>query len=512
MTRKGTIGFLSQAVGILVALAILASPAVAGKKDDTLNIAWEKELESLDLYYNSAREGIIVSRLIYDNLLYRDPDTFDYKPLLATAYKWVDNVTMDVDLRQGVTFHNGEPFGADDVVFTVNYVVDPESKVLVKQNVDWLKSAEKLGPHKVRLHLKQPFPAALEYLAGYLPIYPHKYYAKVGTKGFSVKPVGTGPYMLTELDPGKRTVYVRNEKYFKDSPKGRPAIKTIVQRTIPEVNTKIAELMTGGLDWAWLIPKDQAEKLAKMPNLTVIPAETMRVGFLYLDAAGRTGEDSPFKKLAVRQAINYAVDRQAMVTNLVGGESRVIHSACFPTQFGCTDEGVTKYEYNPEKAKKLLAEAGYANGFETELWAYRERPYAEAVVGYLHAVGIKAKLVYGQYSAMREKAQADKVPVAFWTWGSYSINDCSAITGYWFKFTSDDYARDEKVRDWLQEGDNNIDPAVRKENYKKALQRIAEQAYWLPMFTWVSNYAFSKELDFKPYPDEVPRFFLAKWK
>ena len=94
---------------------------MAGKKDNTLNFAWTKELESLDRYYNTAREGMIVSRHLYDDLIYRDPETWEYKPLLAKSFKWVDNTTIEFELRQGITFHNGEKFDADDVVYTLNY-------------------------------------------------------------------------------------------------------------------------------------------------------------------------------------------------------------------------------------------------------------------------------------------------------------------------------------------------------------------------------------------------------
>lgn len=492
----------------VAAIGLLASPITAGKKDDTLNVAWEKELESLDAYFNTAREGVILGRHIYDSLLYRDPDTLEYKPLLAESYKWVDKVTIEMDLRKGVKFHNGDKFDADDVVYTLNFVSNPENRALNQRNVNWIKNVEKLGPYKVRIHLKKPFPAALEYLSGPDPIYPKEYYAKVGPKGFGVKPIGTGPYKVVEVVPGKAITMVKNDDYFDGSPKGKPAIGKIRQRTIREVTTKVAELMTGGLDWIWLVPKDQADKLAKMPNINVIAAETMRVGFLYFNRVA----DTPFKKLKVRQAVAHAIDRQAIVNTLVGGESRVLHSVCYPSQFGCTDEGVVKYEYNPEKAKKLLAEAGYPNGFEFDFHAYRERPYAEAAVGYLHAIGLRPKLHYLKYAAMREKWEGNKVPVAFWTWGSYSVNDISAFTGYWFKFDSSDFAKDEQVRDWLEEGDTSIDPEVRRTAYRKALARISEQCYALPMFSWVSNYAFSKELNFKSYPDEVPRYFLSTWK
>ncbi len=195
----------------------------------------------------------------------------------------------------------------------------------------------------------------------------------------------------------------------------------------------------------------------------------------------------------------------------MGGQSRVIHSHCFPTQFGCTDD-VVKYDYDPTKAKKLLAEAGYPQGFEIELHGYRNRPYAEAMIGNLQAVGIKANLKFLKYSALREKVYGSKVTFNFTTWGSYGVNDISNITGRFYNFTEVDYARDEQVRDLLKEGDSIIDRDKRQAVYKEALQRIAQEAYVLPLFTWVANYAFSKELDFKPYPDAVPRFFLSKWK
>ncbi|MBW2146377.1 MAG: ABC transporter substrate-binding protein [Deltaproteobacteria bacterium] len=493
---------------ILAMMVIVQSPAVAGKKDNTLNIAWEKELETLDFYFQTAREGTILSRHVYDSLLYRDPDTWEYKPLLAKSFKWIDDVTIEVELRKGVAFHNGDKFDADDVVYTLNFVSNPKNKVLAQRNVNWIKNAEKLGPYKVRINLHKPFPVALEYLSGQTPIYPKEYYAKVGPKVFGVRPVGTGPYKVVKVVPGKAITMVKNDDYFDGSPKGKPFIGKINQRTIPEVTTKVAELITGNLDWIWLVPKDQAEKLAKMPNLQVDFAETMRVGFLYFNCVG----DTPFKNIKVRQAVAHAIDREAIVKNLVGGSSRVVHSVCYPTQFGCTDEGVVKYEYDPEKAKKLLAEAGYPDGFEFNFHAYRERPYAEATIGYLHAVGLKPKLVYMKYAAMREKWQGNKVPLAFWTWGSYSVNDISAITGHWFKFEIDDFARDPQVRDWLETGDTSIDPQVRKTAYKKALKRISERLYALPMFTWVTNTAYSKDLEYKAYPDEIPRFFLTKWK
>jgi peptide/nickel transport system substrate-binding protein len=508
--RRGSVKKLAVVLAVLAALVIVAGPVCAGKKDNTLNFAWKKELETLDRYYNTAREGMIVSRLVYDDLIYRNPETWKYEPLLATSWKWIDDVTIELELRQGVTFHNGEKFDADDVVYTINFVSNPDNKVLVQRNVSWIKNAEKLGEYKVRINLHKPFPAAMDYLAGNVPIYPNEYYAKVGPEGFGLKPVGAGPYKIVEVEQGKRIVFEAYENYYDGSSKGKPAIKRLVQRTIPEVTTMVAELITGGLDWIYMVPLDQAEKLEKMPNLKVIKAETMRIGFLQMDAAKRC-EPNPMQNVLVRKAVAHAIDREAIAKNLVGGQSRVVHSFCYPSQFGCTQD-VAKYDYNPAKAKQLLAEAGYPDGFEIDFYGYRDRPYGEAIVGYLREVGIKANMSWLKYSALRDKTYADQTPFFMMTWGSYGVNDISNIAGHYFKFGNNDMARDEQVRDWLEAGDTSIDSAMRKDVYTKALQKIASEAYTLPLFTWVANYAFNKDLEFTPHPDAVPRFFLARWK
>lgn len=498
----------------LLAAGFLATSAVAGKKDDTLNVAFEKELESLDWYYNSAREGIVVSRHVYDQLIFRDPVTYEYKPLLATSWKFLSDTVLELELRKGVTFHNGAKFSADDVVYIFNYMADPASKTKYWKFVSWIKECKKIDDYKIQIIMKEPFPAALEYLANALPVYPKGYYTEVGPKGFGVKPIGTGPYKVTFVEPGKKIVLEKNDDYFADSPKGKPTIQKIVWRTMGEVNTKMAELMTGGLDWAWFIPQDQAKKLAKTPKIEVVAAETMRVGFLFMDSANVTKDnfdDNPFVKEKVRQAVNHAINRGEIAKYLVGDGSRAVDSLCFPTQLGCTDD-VVKYEYNPEKAKQLLTEAGYPDGFTFDFYIYRDRPYAEAVVGDLAKVGIKAKLTQLKYSALREKFRGGKVQMAFWTWGSNSLNDVSAFIGYWLTGTSDDIAKDEKVIELIKAGNTEMNVEKRDGLYKKALQRVAARALTAPLFTWVNNNCFSKELNFTPYPDAVPRFYQSTWK
>lgn len=503
---------LMAALPLMLLLAFgAATESQAGKSDDTLNFADAEELVAIDTYFNSDRIGIIMARLVWDTLFYRDPKTGAYQPMLAIGYKWVDDRTLDVELRQGVKFHNGDAFGADDVAGTFNYAIDPATKVKVRNNVSWMKQVEKLGPYKVRIHLVAPFPAALEYLSGPLPIYPFKYYQSVGKAGFEAKPVGSGPYKIQKIEAGKRVELVRNDDYFKGSPAPKPSIGKIVFRSIPDENTQVAELMAGSLDWVWKVKKDQGEALKANPKLTVVGAPTMRVGYLHLNVAGKGGMKSPIQDVKVRQAIAYAINRESIVTNMMGEGGMVPHAACYISQFGCTYD-VPRYAYNPAKAKQLLADAGYPNGFDIVLDGYRDRELLEAIIGDLAKVGIKVTLAMAKYAAVRDQVRAGKSAMAMMAWGSFSMHDTSAFTSNFFRGKEDDTVGDERVAEWLKVADTSVDEAKRKEHYKMALGRIAEQAYFLPLWAYPYTYAYSRDLIFNPTPDEIPRFGAARWK
>jgi len=502
--------------GAIGAICMAAAPAAfASKANDTLVWATNKEVNVVLPFYNNLRETVISARHMWDTLLYRNPENFEYEPLLAKSYKWVDDVTLEFELREDVKFHDGSKFDADDVVATFNHIIKPDSGVLSRNYYDWMKSTEKLGDYKVRINLKEPYPAALEMLAGPIAVMPEGIWEKAqkdttGKPDYGTVPaIGTGPYKLAEFKVSESFTMERFDDYFGGA-RGKAKIKTVKFRTIADPETQLAELMTGGIDWVWDVPKEKAEQLEMMPQLTVVNADTMRVSYMGMDAAGRGG-DHPFTKLKVRQAVAHALNRESIAKNLIGGASRVVHSPCYPSQVGCTQD-VPQYDYNPEKAKKLLAEAGYPNGFETDIYAYRERHLTEAAMGDLQAVGIKTNLKYMQYQALRGLVWEGKTPIFHMTWGSSSVNDLSAFTSLFFEGGRDDSCRDEQVIADLKKGDVTIDPEERKAVYKKALTRIAELACWVPMFTYSKYYAFSKELDFTPSADELPEFYRASWK
>lgn len=498
---------------IPLAAALLLGGGNAMAQKDTLTWTSDQDVEVLDVYYAQLREQLINIRHVCDSLLFSNPRTQQYEGLLATSYEWVDDVTIDLELRKGVKFHDGSDFTSADVVYTLMHAVAEDSGIINRNNVQWIDNVVAQGDYKVRINLKQPFPAALEYLAGNLLMMPDGHYDDAPTVGErkdygQVKPVCTGPYELAEIVPGERVELERFDGYYPDGPKGTPAIKRLIYRTIPDKESQVAALLTGEVDWIWAVPKDTAEALADNPRVTVLQEPIMRFSYLQMNT---THPDSPFRDIRVRRAVNHAVNKQAIAENIVGKGSKVLDAPCYVTQFGCTQD-VQKYPYDPEKAKALLAEAGYPDGFEVDLWAYRERQYVEAIIGYLAEVGIRAKINFVQYSVFRQATREGRTFLANGTWGSNGINDISSSTSYFFRMGPDDQNKDEQVARWLEAGDNTADPEKRKENYRKALERIAEQAYWAPLFSYSKVYIFDKNLEFEPFYDEWARFYWSKWK
>ncbi|CAM3760693.1 ABC transporter substrate-binding protein [Bordetella bronchialis] len=497
---------------LAAAIALCAAcPAWAGKQDDTLRMAYDQAPESVDPYFNNVRVGVIIAANVWDTLLYRDPLTNEYKGQLAESWKQVDDKTLEFKLRKDVRFHNGETFDADSVVYTLNFVADPKNKATTQQNVQWIDRVEKVDQYTVRIHTKEPFPAAKEYLSTTVAIHPAKYYKEVGPAGMNAKPVGSGPYKVVDYQPGKSITLERNADYFKDSPKAQPRIGKVVIRFIPDRQTQMAEVLSGQEDFIMSVPKDQAEQLAGMPNLQVVSGNTMRIVFMQMNTLPNTPAPQ-LKDERVRKAIAHAIDRESIIKNIVGGDARILNTICTPSQVGCTDKGATVYNYDPALSKKLLAEAGYPNGFDIDIVAYRERNQTEAIINYLRAVGIRARLNFLQYAAMRDMIRAGKAALTHQTWGSNLVNDTSASTPVYFAFGSDDINRDPQVRQLLDEADRTIDPAKRDDTYRQALTLISQHAYAVPLWSLPVYYVASQDVDFKPYPDELVRFWEMRWK
>ena len=419
-------------------------------------------------------------------------------------------------LRKGVSFHDGSPFSADDVVYTINSIL-ADRQVAVPSNYAWIAGAERIDDYRLLIRLKRVFPAATEYLAMVLPILPRAYRERVGADAFDRQPVGAGPYRITRVDGVTEIDLERFEGYYADSPKGRPAIRRVQIRAVADPATAQDDMIANRADWTWDVPADVADRLGALPGLQSAQAETMRLSYLQFDAAGRSGADNPMTDRRVRQAIAHAIDRAAIARTLMPGGARVPDAPCFPTQFGCEAAAAVRYPYDPARAKALLAEAGYPDGFQTELVSFLQPPIEAAVQGYLKAVGIVARLAHLQVEAAIRRHMEGRTPLYLTDWGSYSINDVAAFLPQLFSgqpdgFSATDDSRDPELKRLVDAGGASTNPDERRRYYSAAIRLATEQMYVLPVMTGVRTYVFRREVGFRPYPDELPRFYLTTWK
>ena len=494
----------------VLATLMTGNQAIAGKDTDSLNIGLTAEIATLDYYFGSGRNNLIMSQHVFDTLIYKDQATGEFVPALAESFEYLDDTTIEFTLRQGVKFHDGTELDADDVVYTLNKVADPDYGVVYQIAVSWIDRAEKVDQNKVRLHMKRPYPVALEWLGGFLPIYPKDYYEQVGKEGMAVKPIGTGPYRVTDVTPGTHWTLTRFDDHYKESPKGN-AIGKIDIRVIPEANTQFTELLTGKLDFIWKFTPDQADRLAGREGIEVKGTPILRVVYMQPNVT----DESPVKDVRVRKAINHAIDRQQIMEAFVGTGAEVVHTPCNPVQFGCYSDVVT-YPHDPGKAQALLAEAGYADGFSMSLLVSQSpssaRPVAEAILADLAKVGITADIELQQYAAAREKWIGGDYPMIFMSWGSWGIGDVAMFTSEFFGGGDVDKVQDSDIIGHIKTADGSVDRAVREANYTDVMKKVAEEAYWVPLWTYAVNYAVSEDLDFSLDADEIARFFNASWK
>ncbi|HXJ77149.1 MAG TPA: ABC transporter substrate-binding protein [Candidatus Methylomirabilis sp.] len=311
----------------------------------------------------------------------------DNTPSLAeswTASK--DGLTYDFVLRKGVKFHNGDPVTAEDVKFSFERYRGAASKLLK----DKVREVQIVDPRRVRFHLKEPWPDFMTFYGtsatGAAWIVPKKYVEKVGDDGFLKAPIGAGPYKFVSFTPGVEMVMEAFDGYWRKV----PSVKRLVFRSMPDETTRAAALKAGDVDIVYLLSGPTAEEVKRTKGLRL--AAAMPPGIVFLDLPEQWDPKSPWHDRRVRLAASHALDRQGLNQAETLGLSHPTGSI-IPRAF----EFARAYEpraYDPALAKKLLAEAGYPNGFDAgDLTPFP--PFfslAEAVGNYLQAVGIKTRM------------------------------------------------------------------------------------------------------------------------
>jgi len=512
MKRRQLFGILRMAP--LLALA-WTMPAEAAK--DRVVVAFGSNIATLDPHMHASRLAHIADWHLYDTLMDRDSKTYKPAPGLASSLQDLNPTTWELKLRTGVQFHNGEPFNAEAVKFTIDRILDPATKSVTRGNFTWIKEVKVIDENTVQLITTKPFPAAPEFLT-LAYIVPPKYLKSVGDEEFSRKPVGTGPYKFVEWKKAEHLIVEANAGYWKDSPKGMPKIKTIVFRTIPETTTQIAELLSGGVDIIRNVPPDQIAVVKDSPNARISATKILRVNSLLLDNAGRAS-NTPLTNQKVREAIAHAINVDEMLKTILGGYAERTATGVNPLHFGF-DGSIKPYPYDPERAKKLLAEAGYPNGFEITLNTYSGTitsmdQMADAVTGYLAKVGIKVRRRHiedvGMWTTSGKEGKLEGIQ--YYSWGSNSIFDADAIL-YALTYSKEplSYTKDAVLDQLLDEGRTQIDPKKRQEAYTKAQKLIHEKFYWIPINVQYTIEGVNKKLNYEAGSDEMMRVYSASWK
>jgi peptide/nickel transport system substrate-binding protein len=376
---------------LAVALALMAGsvePAAAQRKPEG-EMRWALYVTLAPAWFDPGEvTGLItpfwVLYAIHDALVKPMPGNLMTPSLAESWAPSADQRTYEFKLREGLHFHNGDPFTAEDVKFSFQRA---KGFKILREKV---REVETVGTHRVRFHLHEPWPDFMTFygtlVAGAGWIVPKKYVEQVGDDGFKKQPVGLGPYKFVSHTPGVELIMEAFEGYWRKV----PHVKRLVFKSVPEPTTRAAMLKRGEVDVAYLLEPPQALELKRDPALKL--AFSGGIGIFFLDFFDQWDPKSPWSDRRVRLAANYAIDRRALSEAETLGASRPTGSV-IPRNFEFALP-LEPYPYDPTKAKQLLAEAGYPKGFDAgEL--HQVPPYfsmGEAIVGYLQAVGIRLKM------------------------------------------------------------------------------------------------------------------------
>jgi peptide/nickel transport system substrate-binding protein len=498
---------------ILTICFLFVASALYAKPSGKVVLATRSEPDSLDPEVSSGGVGIWHNHALSDSLLIRDQETLEICPLLATSIKNIDPKTWELTLKKGVKFHNGEPFNAESVKFTFERILDPKLRSPIIKQADWAKAIQIVDPYKIRIITHKPYPLIYEKLQNF-PMVPPKYIREKGDEYFGNHPIGTGPYKVVKWLRGQYIEYEANEDYWR----GAPSVKTIIFKSVPDASTRVSELLSGSSDIIFDLGPDQVPAIEKSKCCNVSSAPSLRVAYIAFDAAGRGGKN-PFMDKRVRQAINYGVDVDSLIKYTMRGRAVRAATGINSMVFGC-DPSVKPYPYDPAKAKKLLAEAGYPNGFECTFYGYggrfvNARQVMQAVMGYLEKLNIKTKPKWYEtwptYGQLIRGWKASQMHMG--TWGSYRVFDASGVYEYLMhKDGVQAYYYTPETDKLIEGAKSTLDREKRRKIYYKLQRIIKEDAPWLFLWGQVELVGVNKRIEYQVSKDEIVRFYRFKIK
>jgi peptide/nickel transport system substrate-binding protein len=488
-----------------VVVEVTAVPEPEGP-EGTLTRALATFPNSLDLPQCAERNASTTAWHMYDTLLWVDDDGM-FQPALAEKWDVSDDGSeYTFYLRQDVTFHNGEPFNADAVVFSWERAKDAGFEY---SNLWQLATnVEKIDDHTVKIVTGGPDALFLTTVADNWAIIPPKYFEEVGQAGFDEHPVGTGPFMFVEWVKGDRIVMKANPNYWQE---GTPKIANLVFRPIPESATRVAAIQTGEVDMVTRLSSEEATSLLGVPNVTIIKYPVERVYYIAFNNM-TTGVGQPTEDARVRQAMNYAVDIDTIIDSLFDGFAKPAIGLVSTGELGY--DNAEPFGYDPDKARALLAEAGYADGFEMDMacpaGAYTHfEEVCEAVAGYLGEVGIKINLEIMESGHYWELEAAKQLPPLFGdSWSATMMESYRRLIG---ALGGADAAYSSWSDDWIIDMLGKIKSTVDQEERAKLYEELQVYMREDPPFIYLYEpYTFeainTRVQNYKPRPAET--YFL----
>jgi peptide/nickel transport system substrate-binding protein len=418
----------------------------------------------------------IIQYALHDAIIKPMPEGMMTPSLAESWTASKDGRVYDFVLRKNVVFHNGEPMTAEDVKFSFERYRGAGAKLL-KEKVEAVTIVD---PHRIRFHLREPWPDFMGFYgspatgAGW--IVPKKYVEKVGDNGFKNAPVGAGPFKFVSMTPGVEIVLEAHDKYWRKTPK----VKRIVMKSVPEGSTRLAMLKRGEAHIAYKTDGPLGEEVKKDPNLDLVFSGGIATWWLQFGELN--DPKSPWHKQKVRLAANYALDRKALSEAETLGASPPTGSI-IPREFEWALP-VDPVPYDPKKAKQLLAEAGYPNGFDagviTPIPPYYS--FAEAVAGYLGAIGIKAKVQKMERAVMFDKRRKKELTgICLCANGGFG-NSVTRIDADIVSTGVHSVLTDSEIDRLFAEQSRESDPKKREALLKRIQQRVVDQAYFAPVY------------------------------
>ncbi|WP_409348149.1 glutathione ABC transporter substrate-binding protein [Paenibacillus gyeongsangnamensis] len=458
-----------------------APAASAAKHGNNLVVAINANFITLDPHNTSDTHSITAARTMYEGLMGFD-DNMQVTPALAESYKISpDGLVYTFTLKQNVKFHDGTEFNAEAVKANFDRILDQKNNLRFRKNFLNVNKIETPDPKTVIFTLSQPYNAFLNKLAMALIISPKA--LKDYGADISKHPVGTGPYKFKEWVQGDRLVVDKNPDYRQQ---GIPKVDSVTFKPVPENGSRIAMLKTGEADFIYPMPTEQVAQVKGQSDIVVDTIDSTIVRYITLNTMKK-----PFDDVKVRQAINYAIDKNAYVKVVKSGLGAKLDSTMSSkTQYYSKQTG---YDYDVNKAKQLLADAGYPNGFQAEIWGENDSETMKGmqfIQQQLALVGIKLDVKSMEGATLSDQINAAKTPqeakIQMWnvSW-SPSSNDADGATRGLFSSTmfppagsNTAYYKNDNVDKWIEDANKAIDSAQAKSIYADIQKAIWADAPW----------------------------------